>query len=299
VWHTASAAHWPYLLLAGAITTFTYVLRAVRWRILLNAEARLGMATVFCANMAGYLGNNFLPARAGEILRTVMISRRSALSKAYVLTTALGERSMDAIAVVLWASLALLGVDPKPQWIAHLSWSLTIAALGAVAVTVILPHTGGWIERILKLLPLPHKFRDLLLRIAEQVLMGLRAFHSWKRLGGFALLTVVVWTFDALTMMSTAHALGLPMPFRVAVLLLAGMALGSSLPSTPGYVGIYQFVAVTVLPPFGIGRDDAVAYILVAQALGYVVVLSIGLPAVYWFQRTSKEPARESSVNKY
>jgi uncharacterized protein (TIRG00374 family) len=286
VWQTASAASWQYLILAASITSCAFFLRGLRWSILLNAEAALDLRTVFCANMAGYLGNNFLPARAGEILRTVVISRRSRLSKTFVLTTALGERSMDVIAVVLWAALALLGLEPKPKWFADLSWSLTAVACAPVAATAVLPHTGGWIERILKTLPLPHALRDLLLRISSQVLLGLRAFHQWRRLAGFAFLTVAVWTCDALAMISTAHALGLAMPFRVAVLLLTGLALGSSLPSTPGYVGIYQFVAVTVLPPFGIGRDDAVAYILVAQALGYVVVLLLGLPSLYWLNRT-------------
>jgi len=54
----------------------------------------------------------------------------------------------------------------------------------------------------------------------------------------------------------------------VALLLLTALGLGSALPSTPGYVGIYQFVAVTVLTPFGIGRDEALAFILVLQVLG-------------------------------
>jgi hypothetical protein len=72
----------------------------------------------------------------------------------------------------------------------------------------------------------------------------------------------------------------LRLSFPVAALLLCGMGLGSALPSTPGYVGIYQFVAVTVLVPFGISRDAAVAYILVVQALGYFVVLILGLPGI-------------------
>jgi uncharacterized membrane protein YbhN (UPF0104 family) len=72
--------------------------------------------------------------------------------------------------------------------------------------------------------------------------------------------------------------------FPVAVLLLTGLGLGSALPSTPGYVGIYQFVAVTVLPLFGISRDAALAYILVAQALGYLAVVAFGLPGLYKLQ---------------
>jgi uncharacterized membrane protein YbhN (UPF0104 family) len=62
----------------------------------------------------------------------------------------------------------------------------------------------------------------------------------------------------------------------MAFLLTAGLALGSALPSTPGYVGIYQFVAISILTPFGLSRTAAIAYILLFQALNYVIVLSLG-----------------------
>ena len=72
----------------------------------------------------------------------------------------------------------------------------------------------------------------------------------------------------------------------VAFLLLAGLGLGSALPSTPGYVGIYQFVAVTVLTPFGLSRTDAIAYILVAQALSYVLIGVWGSIGIARYRRT-------------
>jgi glycosyltransferase 2 family protein len=285
VWHTLSGARPEYLALAAGLTCLSYVLRAVRWRVLLNAEARLDLSTVFCANTVGYLGNNVLPARAGEILRTVLISSRAPISKAYVLTTALGERMMDVLAVLLWAALALAGLEPKPKWITGASRGLAIGVGAAVAAVAVLPYTGDWLGRMVKALPLPFPLQSFLLRAAGEVLTGLRAFHSFRRLGSFGALTVVVWTIDAFTMMTVAHALGLSLPFRLAVLLLSGMALGSALPSTPGYVGIYQFVAVTILVPFGMARDEAIAYILAFQALGYVVVLTLGLPSLYWLRR--------------
>ena len=69
-------------------------------------------------------------------------------------------------------------------------------------------------------------------------------------------------------------------------MLLTALGLGSALPSTPGYLGVYQFAAVTVLTPFGFSRDAALAYILVAQALGYAVVLALGLPGLYRLRRS-------------
>jgi uncharacterized membrane protein YbhN (UPF0104 family) len=74
----------------------------------------------------------------------------------------------------------------------------------------------------------------------------------------------------------------------VAFLLMAGLGLGSALPSTPGYVGIYQFVAVRVLTPFGFSRTDAIAYILVAQALSYVVIGLWGSVGLWHYRRARR-----------
>jgi glycosyltransferase 2 family protein len=284
VWRTIAAARWSYIAASGAIAAFSYFLRGVRWRILLNAEGRLPVSTVFWANMAGYLGNNFLPARAGEVIRSLLISSRSELSKTYVLTTALGERLADVIALVLASSVVLWRVEPKPAWMAGVSGALAaIAAAGGLAI-LILPHTGNLLTGLLRRIPMPQTLRRRLLEWTGELLLGLQAFHDWGRFLGFTFLTAVVWSLDATTTMISALGLGLHIPFPVAMLLLAGLGLGSALPSTPGYVGVYQFVAVTVLVPFGIGRDAALAYILVAQAVGYTVVLVLGLPGWYLSQ---------------
>lgn len=285
VWRIVANAHWLGLAAGASLTSLSFFFRAVRWRILLNAESRLGMGTVFCANMAGYVGNNFLPARAGELLRSYLISIHSRLSKTYVLTTALSERLMDVIALVLASSVVLLNVEPKPHWMDGLSRSMAIAsALGAVSV-IVLPHTGRMLERVLQKAPLPAGLRGRLVHLADQVLLGLRAFHDWKRLAGFAAMTALIWCTDAFTFMTWAAALELHMSFSTSLLLLTGLGLGSALPSTPGYVGITQFVAVNVLPPFGISRNQALAYILVVQACGYVVSTALGLPGLYQLQR--------------
>ena len=78
------------------------------------------------------------------------------------------------------------------------------------------------------------------------------------------------------------------MTFPAAFLLIASLGLGSALPSTPGYVGIYQFVAVTVLGPFGFSRTDAIAFILVVQALTYVVIGFWGSMGIVRYRRARR-----------
>jgi len=285
VWQTIAGADWRYLALATALVVLSSFWRALRWRILLNAGARFSIPTVFWAMMAGYLGNNLLPARAGEFIRSYLISRRSSLSKTYVLTTALGERLSDVIALVLSSSIVLLGLEPKPRWMADISRTMAIVAGAGAAAIAVLPHSGGLVKGILNRVPLPAKVRDFLLRLAEQILEGLRAFHDWGRFAGFVFLTAVIWTSDSFGAIIGMRALGLAISFPVALLLITGLGLGSALPSTPGYVGIYQFVAVTVLAPVGIAKDQALAFILIYQALGYAIVQTLGFTGLYRLQR--------------
>src|SRR5450432_2259811 len=272
VWTTITHARWQYLAAACLTTCFAFFLRSIRWRILLNTDAHFDVPTVFVATMAGYLGNSFLPMRAGELVRTYIISSRSSLSKTYVLTTALSERMVDAIALVLASSVVLLGVNPKPAWLGDVSRTTAVVAGVGLLTIAIVPHTGDLVERVLHRVPMPAGLRHRLLELSAQILLGLRTFHSPGRLAGFAFWTVVVWSLDCVTVMLAAHSLGMDLPFRVALLLLAGLGLGSALPSTPGYVGIYQFVTVSVLVPFGVSRTQAIGFILLMQALQYLVV---------------------------
>jgi glycosyltransferase 2 family protein len=284
VWSTIAGARWQFLLLGALITSVSSFLRSLRWRVLLNAAAHFDVMTVFWATMAGYLGNNFLPARAGEVVRSFIISSRSALSRTYVLTTALSERMMDAIALVLWSSVVLIGVHPKPDWLDKVSRTAALAAGAGLLAVIVLPHTGNLCATIIGKLPLPERFREKLLHFVEQILLGLKTFHDVKRFAAFAAFTIVIWCGDACTIMMGSRALGLDLSFPVASLLICAMGLGSALPSTPGYVGIYQFVGVSVLTPFGVSKDSALAFMLLNQAMGYAVVLAFGLPALYKFQ---------------
>jgi uncharacterized membrane protein YbhN (UPF0104 family) len=100
-----------------------------------------------------------------------------------------------------------------------------------------------------------------------------------------------VWWIDAVSAVLIATGMHLPLSFPVAMLLLAALGLGGSVPSTPGYVGIFQAVAVAVLPPFGFSKSDAIAYILVFQGLSYAVFVSWGLLGLWRLKRPQVQPA--------
>lgn len=271
------AADPRYVGAAVAIYTGSTFLRALRWRVLLSTEQRVPVAQVFWATAVGYLGNGFLPARAGEVLRSAMLAGRTGLSLGYILATALTERILDAIGLVVIALGALATLENTAEWV--LSAARGMAVLGALSLVVllILPRFEAVLTAMLERLPLPDQVRAALIDLSSRFLLGLRAIRSPGRAGLFYALTLVIWLTDGVAAVVTARAHDLALDFRQGLVLLAALGLSSAAPSTPGYVGIYQFVAAQLLPGFGFTREQALAYILTLQGAIYLTIVPWGL----------------------
>ena len=273
-----------YLILACSCGALSYIMRAMRWRILLSAKEKLAYTTVLWASSVGYLANNYLPARAGELVRTAMISSRSQLSKTYVFTMAMAERVIEFVILVLMCSLLSLTLPNRPAWLVRLMLLTTIGIVGAAAFFLLLPWVDRTRTRFVGRLPVGRKMKDRLHHTAENVTLALIALRDPLRLFQVCGATTIVWTLDAISAVILARALGMNLLFSVAVLLSTGLALGNVLPSTPGAVGIFQFAAVKVLTPFNFTQTEAIAYILVAQALAYIIVTTLGLIGLWRYR---------------
>ena len=278
----------------------SFLLRAARWRILLSATRPVPFATAFWATCAGYFGNSFLPARAGELVRTMAVSAKTGLSAAYVLTTALSERIVDAVTLILISSTVLLFLPSRPGWFENATRVFVPLGLGGALAIILIPRLEGLWRLILAKLPVPERLREKVNGILDQVIIGAQSLHSPSRLAAFLGMTGLIWLMDGIATGVGAWALGFSIPLPLAFLLIAGLGLGSALPSTPGYVGIYQFVAVSVLTPFGIPKADAIAYILLAQGLQYVSVMFWGPLALWrlggWRKWTATQPETAAGI---
>lgn len=297
---TLHSAHPERIAIGFSLSISSFLLRAVRWRILLTATRPVPFATAFWATCAGYFGNAFLPARAGELVRTMAVSKKTGLSTAYVLTTALSERIVDAVTLVVISSAVLLFLPSRPGWFESATRVFVPLGLGGALAIVLIPRLEKLWRSILAKLPVPERFREKVNGILDQVMSGAQALHSPSRLISFLSITGLIWFIDGVSTAVGAWALGFSIPLPLAFLLIAGLGLGSALPSTPGFVGIYQFVAVSVLTPFGISKANAIAYILLAQGLQYVSVMFWGPLALWklggWRKWTGSQPESKPGI---
>ena len=110
----------------------------------------------------------------------------------------------------------------------------------------------------------------------------------------FLLFTILIWFMDGMGMVILASSLSETLSLAQSFLLIAALGISSALPSTPGYVGVYQFVAVTILLPFGIARESALALILLVQFINLLVVSvwgGLGLSLASRMATTPKDDA--------
>ena len=277
-----SHARIPVLLLGLAWSILASFARSQRWRILLQAAAPVRALTVFWANSLGYLGNNFLPGRAGELIRTMVLSSHSSLTRSYVFTTALVERAFDLLFLIIASALALATLTVTPPWLKDAARAMAAAGTVAAFLLALIPKTERLAAWALWRLPLPLRLREKVVAILAQVRLGVATLHQPLRFAQFLASTFAIWTMDVFGVMLLAYALHLHLSFAPGLLLVTGLGLSSAIPSTPGYVGVFQFVAVSILVPFGFSRSDALAFILTLQVLGYLNVAILGL--VSWFK---------------
>ena len=136
VWQNVQGANWLLLALAVAVTTATFPARALRWRCFLApVQPDSPFRSRFAAVCTGFMANNLLPARAGELARAFAYNRLEGVGVVTAMSTLVVERLMDGVAILLllFAALAAAGLPSSelPEALAA-GVRLLLAALAAV-----------------------------------------------------------------------------------------------------------------------------------------------------------------------
>lgn len=284
-----------FLLLGCATLTASYFLRGIRWGLLLESH-KATPSMMFWATAVGYLGNVLLPARAGDIIRGVVIARQTGLGASYVLATTISERIIDVIVLVTMSLLMITFLDGIADWILTAVRIMSLMSVAGLLILLATPKLGSPLETLVQWLPLPASRRQRVSSLIAHFLLGLRSFRRGDRTLLFFGMTGAVWLLDGLVIMEIAWAFGLRLSLPEAILLLMALGLSSTIPSTPGYIGVYQFVAVTVLTPLGFTQEQALGYILGFQLTTYATAALWGLLGL-WRYNASLDIVQHSDAD--
>lgn len=251
-------------------------LRGYRWHRVLIREKKFSFSNTFWANGIGYLGNNVLPARAGELMRSVVLALSADIRKSLVLATALTERMLDAGILLALAFVMLQFTQALPPSVQNL-WSVmmpvVILLLGLAFVAPLLQQF--WLK-LIGFLPIGTGLKQKLGHFLTGLLDGIRVFYHVRLMLVFLALTFVIWFIDAAVFSALAGAFGTSLSLPQSVVFVAALGFASSIPSTPGFVGVYQAVAVLLLPVFGVSASKAFLMVSFFQVMFLLVTVVIG-----------------------
>jgi uncharacterized protein (TIRG00374 family) len=261
----------PWLGLTLVSSLLTPVVKAIRWRRLLYPQGpALGLARLTGLLTLGQAINMLLPGRWGELVRTYFTGEEMGASKSFVLGTIAAEKLLDLVALA-FLTVALIPFVALPPWLADRVGYVILAALTVSGIAAaVLGGRDLWLriaEKGLRTLPKPAAGRwEARLAAAMDGLGALRDRRAAVAIWGW---TLVVWLVSALTNWLLLAAFGLEPSLRIALFLLVVLQAGVAVPSTPGKVGVFQFLCVLAFSVFEVPASVAFAYSVVL----YLVVL--------------------------
>lgn len=277
-----AVTRWWWVVPALAVGPLGVWARAIRWRYLFPPDVR--PPGLVAANMIGYMANNVLPLRAGELVRVYVSARRLASRTDDSFTagawlsgaTLIVERALDSLTLVLILAVLVffIPVPPAFQWAAALvlALDLIMVALG-VALTV----APGPVRRvILRLTGRWPAVQAPVIRAVDVVLRGLEGVRAPAHLGPLLAWTAIVWTLGAVGAWALFRAVHLDLPLLAGWTVLTFVGFGVSIPSAPGYVGVWHAATVLALATFGVAQPTAFGYALLYHASQFVPVTLIG-----------------------
>jgi glycosyltransferase 2 family protein len=275
-WAIVKTAQPPWIVLLLAFVVLDVLLRAIRWRVLLAPLARISTRTTSASLLVGYLANNVLPARLGEVVRAHDLGGRTGLSRSAILGTIVVERVVDTMVVVAIASVAILVLSVRGIVASAVLVGLAVTALLAVGVAAgIAAHRLPGASRVAAFLDRWPRVREALTRLRE----GLAVASDVRTLVAAVGLSIASWSCTVLAFAAAAQSIGVEPTIAQAALLAAGVNLATAIPAGPGYVGTFELAAITIAASVGIDRESAFAFALLVHA-ATLLVTSIGGVAV-------------------
>lgn len=252
--------------------------RAIRWHFLLRSIKQISYARLFQVTLIGYMANDLLPFRIGELVRAYVMGETEQISKASTLVTIVLERIFDGVTMLLFIGVASFFL-PLEGWIR--SMLLLGSALFAAAV-VVLVVAVGFRERFDHLIHrvmgrLPERWGAQGLKLIDSFFHGLSVLRT--PLDSFLALgcSIVAWLLEAGMYAVLALGFRIDLSFPVYVLTTAVANLVTIVPSTPGYVGVFDAAVRYLLEFFGVPVNIAASYTILLHATLIVPVVIVGL----------------------
>ena len=257
----------PAILLAIALYAAATLARGERWhRILLRAGVRTSRADSYRLTTVGYMGNNVLPARSGDLLRVFLLAPLARARKREVLGTVVAERLLDAVALGLVFVALAYGVLSEVR--IPSGRPLVVAGLAAaVATAAVVP-----LVLALRRSPALRRVREVVRALAAPT-RELASGHG----AALLVLSLALWTLEAAVYHAVGRAVDLELGLLDALYVVALTNLFALVPAAPGYVGTFDAAVLFAVRSLGGAGSAALSYLLLLRFVLFVPITVVGI----------------------
>ena len=284
-WNKVQTANYWWLLPSIAVYFVAVWVRAWRWHFLLVPVKKIPTKTIFPITTIGYMGNNIYPARAGEVLRAVVLKRREGVSISASLATIIVERIFDGVVMLGFVfvnlpELAKLtgssGFVGNIQQVAVIGTGVFIGALVIFLLAAMFPQItikiGQWfIDRLL-----PQRLRQQTGGLMHKFLDGLASLRSPFNILMVFVTSLVIWLLETGKYWLVMHAFHFSVSFFALMLMNGIVTLATTIPSAPGYIGTFDAPGIAVLTAYGVDQATAAGYTLTLHVALWLPITLLG-----------------------
>ena len=314
-WRNLRSANYGPIIPAITLYFAALYFRSYRWQFLLGPIKKVPVTHLYPVVIVGYMANNILPMRLGELVRVFYLDRKQSINKAASLGTVAIERVFDGLTLLFLAGISSLFL-PLIDLLEGLAGGIGLNWFGltflmstpflAVATFMILgsyypQRLKDLIVVMTKLLP-----RIVSLRInnlAGMFVDGLEILRGPQKVLLVFIFSIPVWLMECGMYYLIAISFGLnnfvtPAELiGLSILLTSVSNLATSIPTAGGGIGTFEASAVATLILLDIDANVAGAYIIVLHAALLLPVTFLGLIYI-WFDKVSIfSLAKQSSSN--
>ena len=282
-----SEAKYIYILPTVVIIFVAHCIRAIRWEVLISPIKKVSILNLFSACMIGFMANNVLPARLGEIIRPVMIARKEKIGMSTSFATITIERVFDILGIIVIASLLFCFLPSDNQansqavMLQLKKWSAIMAFFGICAIVILFllslypKKTNAVFERLLFIFP--HHLRDKLINLLNSFISGLQVLDHKAKLIWVGVLSIVIWLLNAASIYVLCYSFDIGLSFAGSCFVIVCIALAVALPQAPGFTGVFHIATQKSLDVFGVDLSSAQSFAILMWAVNFVPITVAGL----------------------
>ena len=278
VWAAVTGANLWLVLLAVPFANLLMVFQGFRWRHLVEAGQKPGNPVFVALMFVGGAITNVIPGRPGDVARGIWLARISRIPVARSLTSVGVDRSMDVVTIFVLLLISLPFVE-KPDWLVNLVIVTGVLTLAAAATKGLARTDRSWVRHQL-----------------SGIIRGLSVLSRPRDFSAALGLSFIGWGCAIFAGWLVAMAVGIHLNAASIIFVIGVISLGSAIPSSPGMIGTYQWLAVMSMAVVGVGGADALAFSVLSQATLYIPVTLSGPFTAWWltrYERLHRPPAPE------